>query len=100
MLFFKKALVAAILLVLVSPLFGVVLADLVGYHEPLDLAAEAIGLEDLTESLNWTPLLDYSVPGLPAEVGYIVAGFVGIAIILGIGLLALKAVGEQRSQRA
>jgi len=36
----KKALIIIIILLLISPVFGVVLADMVGYHEPLDLAAE------------------------------------------------------------
>ncbi len=82
----KNALILIVVLVLVSPVFGVILADAVGYHEPLDVAAEELGLSDITDQLNWTPLLDYTVPGLPPEVGYIVAGFIGIAIILGLCL--------------
>jgi len=81
----RRALSAIIVLIVVSPVFGVWLADIVGYHEPLDVAAEALGLEDVTESLNWTPFLDYTVPGLPASVGYAVAGFMGVAIILLVG---------------
>jgi len=82
----RKALLVIFLLVLVSPVFGVVLADIVGYHEPLDVAAERLGLEDITEELNWTPLIDYTVPGLPDVVGYIVAGFIGVGIVLALGL--------------
>jgi cobalt/nickel transport protein len=92
----KKALIATLILVVVSPIFGVFLADLVGYHEPLDVAAEALGLEDLTETMNWTPLLDYMVPGLPAEVGYMLSGFIGVAIILAIGLAASRALRAMR----
>lgn len=72
---------------MVSPLFGVLLADVVGYHEPLDVAAEALNLQDLTESINWTPLMDYTVPGLPAELGYIISGLIGVGIILGLSLI-------------
>lgn len=83
----NKALIIIFLLVFISPVFGVVLADIVGYHEPLDVAAEVLNLSDLTEKINWTPFLDYSIPGLSAEVGYIVAGLIGIGIILGVGFI-------------
>jgi cobalt/nickel transport protein len=84
---FKKTLIIALILVVVSPIFGVFLADVFGYHEPLDLAAELLNLQDLTENINWTPLLDYTVPGLPAELGYIVSGIIGVAIILAVGFI-------------
>jgi len=84
---FKKALILTAILILISPIFGVILAETVGYHEPLDVAAEALNLPDLTESINWTPLLDYTVPGLPADVGYIIAGFINVGIILAISLI-------------
>ena len=89
-MFGKKSLSVIVVLVLVSPVFGVILADLVGYHEPLDVAAELLKLKDITEEINWTPFLDYTVPGLPDEVGYVVSGFIGVFIILGIGYLLLK----------
>jgi cobalt/nickel transport protein len=88
----SKALLATLLLVLISPVFGVILADLVGFHEPLDIAAEELGLEDLTERINWTPLLDYTVPGLPDTVGYIVAGLIGIGVIFAIGYFMTRLV--------
>ena len=78
----KKGYIITVILVIISPVFGVILADVVGYHEPLDVAAESLGLNEFTEQINWTPFLDYSVPGLPDEVGYIVAGFIGIIVIL------------------
>lgn len=84
---FRKALIITLILVVISPIFGVVLSDIVGYHEPLDLAAELLNLQDLTENINWTPFLDYTVPGLPAELGYIVSGLIGISIILAIGFV-------------
>ena len=91
----KKALLAIAVLLVVSPLFGVVGAELVGYHEPLDVAAEKLGLE---EAGLWSGLLpDYTVPGLPEDwaglsVGYIISGLVGVAIILAIGLALLALV--------
>lgn len=82
----RRALIAVLILVFISPIFGVILADMAGFHEPLDLAAEALNLPDFTENFNWTPFLDYTVPGLPDEAGYIVAGIIGIGVILVIGL--------------
>ena len=94
----RKALLAIAVLLVVSPLFGVIGAELVGYHEPLDVAAERLGLE---ETGLWSGLLpDYTVPGLPEDwaglsVGYIISGLVGVAIILAIGL-AILALVERR----
>ncbi|MEM1569573.1 MAG: PDGLE domain-containing protein [Candidatus Bathyarchaeia archaeon] len=90
--FHKKALTLILALIAISPIFGVLLADIVGYHEPLDVAAEALNLPDLTELINWTPFLDYTIPGLPAEVGYIIAGFIGVLIIFGLGVLLSRMV--------
>ena len=61
----RRALITIIVLVLISPLFGVIGAELVGYHEPLDVAAEALGLEE--KELYWSPFPDYTVPGLPED---------------------------------
>ena len=91
-----KSILIIIALVLISPLFGVVLAEAVGYHEPLDLAAETLGLNDLTDALNWTPFLDYTVPGLPDEIGYIVSGLLGVAIIWGGGYVASKILLKEK----
>lgn len=93
---YEKALLYVLFLLVISPVFGVWLAELVGYHEPLDVAAEALGLKDLTDELNWTPFLDYTVPGLPAEIGYVLAGLIGIGIILGIGSLISKLLSRRR----
>lgn len=94
---FKRAWVTIFVLLLVSPLFGVILAEIVGYHEPLDVAAELLGKKDLTEEVNWTPFLDYTIPWLPAEIGYIVSGFIGVAVIMFIGFLAKKASARARA---
>ena len=84
---FRKALMLTLILVFISPIFGVILADMVGYHEPLDVAAESLNLPDLTNVINWTPFLDYTMPGLSDEIGYIIAGIIGISIILVIGFI-------------
>lgn len=93
----RKALIAIIILLLVSPLFGVVLADMVGYHEPLDIAAEMLGLNDTSEEINWSPFYDYTIPGLDPVIGYIVAGIIGLLIIYIIGYILRKLVaGENK----
>ncbi len=91
----RKALLIILLLVLVSPIFGVILAGVVGYHEPLDVAAEKLGLEE-ANSIEWTPFADYTVPGLPDSIGYIIAGLLGVSILLGIGYLLLRITGSKR----
>ncbi len=91
----RKALLTIIALIIISPIFGVILADIVGYHEPLDVAAEKLGLKDISEEINWTPLFDYSVPGLNPVVGYIISGFIGVSIILAIGYTLMKLIGEE-----
>lgn len=88
----KKALLIIIILLLISPVFGVILADMVGYHEPLDIAAEELGLSDISEEINWTPFFDYTVPGLDPVTGYIVSGIIGLAIIIVIGWIMHRLV--------
>ncbi|HDI73822.1 MAG TPA: cobalamin biosynthesis protein [Candidatus Korarchaeota archaeon] len=77
----RRVLLTILILVLVSPLFGVIGAELVGYHEPLEVAAEIIGLEE-GEPL-WSGILpDYTFPGLPDVIGYIIAGLIGVGVLL------------------
>ncbi len=94
---YKKTFIIVLLLVLISPVFGVILADMVGYHEPLDVAAEVLNLSDLTEKFNWTPFLDYTIPGFPVEVGYIISGLLGVGIILSIGFLLNRLIEKGKS---
>ena len=96
----KKHWIIIFLLVLISPVFGVILADMVGYHEPLDVAAEKLGLKDISDKINWSPFYDYSVPGLDPITGYIVSGFIGIGIIYLLGVLLRKiATGKSNELR-
>ncbi len=77
----KRAYIIIIVLVVLSPLFGVIGAEIVGYREPLEVAAEKVGLEE-SEPL-WSGVLpDYTFPGANDAVGYIIAGFIGVAILL------------------
>lgn len=92
----RRSLLLAIALLAVSPVFGVYLAGLLGYHEPLDIAAEALGLRDTSDEINWTPLKDYTFPGLPDWLGYIVSGAVGLVVIVAIGLSIEKILSRRR----
>ncbi len=94
----RRVLYLIIGLLIISPLFGVILADIVGYHEPLDETAEMLGLKEL--EFNWTPFYDYSVPGLPPEIGYIIAGLIGILVIWGICYLGIKLIEKRRGSEA
>ncbi len=70
-----------LILVLVSPIFGVIGAEIVGYHEPLDVAAEMIGLGE-SEPI-WSGIFpDYTVPGVPDVIGYVISGLVGVGVLL------------------
>ncbi len=75
-----------IILIAVSPLFGVIGAEIVGYHEPLDVAvdtASQISGVEVKEVSYWSGILpDYTVPGVNNVTGYIVSGFIGVLILL------------------
>lgn len=78
----KLALGIIAVMILVSPLFAYT-AELVGYSEPLENAAEIIGLEE--NPIYEGVLPDYSVPGLDPYVGTLIAGLVGTVIVLSLG---------------
>ncbi|ALU11381.1 cobalamin biosynthesis protein [Ignicoccus islandicus DSM 13165] len=84
----RRLLQVVVIGLFVSPLFGVIGADLVGYHEPLDVAAEALHLKEM--EFNWTPFSDYTVPGVPDAIGYIIAGIIGISVIFAVGYILAK----------
>lgn len=87
-MFSRKTILILLILLLLSPLFGVILAEELGYHEPLDIAAEELGLNE--SEFTWTPLKDYTVPGLPEWLGYVTCGALGVLVIVVVGLV-LKA---------
>lgn len=89
---YRRAIMAIVLLVLVSPLFGIVLAERLGYTEPLEVAAEKLGLHE-HPVWEWSPLADYTFPGLPDTLGYIVSGLIGVALIILVGLALARLTG-------
>ncbi len=82
-----------ILTLIISPIFSIYLADLLGYKEPLDLILETLGYRG-GESLINTPFLDYTVPYLPQALGYVVSGVIGLIILFSIFTIFRFAIGR------
>lgn len=70
-------------MIILSPLFAYA-AEMVGYSEPLENAAEKLGAEENQEYTGILP--DYSVPGLDPLSGTLISGIVGTLITLGVAL--------------
>jgi cobalt/nickel transport protein len=88
----RKSLVALIVLGLIAPVFGWA-SGVVGYAEPIDVAAEQTGAAD--EATGGHGLFpDYSVPGLGSGVGTLLSALVGITITLGVALAAGRLLEE------
>jgi len=83
----KLSLGVIAVMIAVSPIFAYA-AELVGYSEPLENAAEMLGLEEnpIYEGL----LPDYTVPGLDPYTGTLIAGAVGTAIVLALGIILAR----------
>lgn len=80
-----RGLGVVLLLVLVAPLFGWA-ASAVGYAEPLERAANVAGAADAAHVVVPSPLPGYSVPGLGPHIGTILAGLVGVGLVLALGV--------------
>ncbi len=92
----RKTFFTLITLLLLSPIFGVILAEELGYHEPLDIVAEELKLSE--SEFTWTPLKDYTVPGLPEWLGYIICGALGVSVIVFTGSAIKAALGRGKSE--
>ncbi|MEM0332267.1 MAG: energy-coupling factor ABC transporter permease [Archaeoglobaceae archaeon] len=80
----KKSLLAIILMILVSPIFAYS-AELVGYTEPLEKAAENLGLEE--NPLYSGVLPDYVVPNLDPYLSVLISATLGTFIVFGLGYI-------------
>ncbi|MEM2086891.1 MAG: energy-coupling factor ABC transporter permease [Archaeoglobaceae archaeon] len=79
-------------LIALSPIFAY-FAEIVGYSEPLENAAEMLELE---ESPIYEGLLpDYTIPGLDPYIGTLISGAIGVMIVL----MLAYAVRYARSSR-
>ncbi|MCU4139536.1 MAG: ABC-type Co2+ transport system [Methanophagales archaeon] len=89
----KGALIVIGILLLLTPLFAWA-ADLVGYAEPLENAAEHLGAMEHETAIISGILPDYTIPGANPYASAIVAGIVGCVIVLVIGILVGKALAR------
>ena len=89
----KGALIVIGILLLLTPLFAWA-ADLVGYAEPLENAAEHLGAMEHETAIISGILPDYTIPGANPYASAIVAGIVGCVIVLIIGILVGKALAR------
>lgn len=86
----KKLLALLVALALISPIFGVILANTVNYAEPIDHLGEALNLTDISDKINWTPFIGYAVSGLPDWLGYLISAFIGLAAFAAIYYAVVK----------
>lgn len=78
----KASLAIIAVLIALSPVFAY-LAEVVGYSEPLENAAEMLGLEENPIYEGFFP--DYTIPGLDPYTGTLLSGAVGVLIVLILG---------------
>ena len=89
----KAALVAIGVMIVFAPLFAY-LAELVNYTEPLEVAAEKLGLHEMS---IWSGVFpDYTVPGINDYLGALITGAIGVVLILAIGVALARANKEER----
>jgi hypothetical protein len=82
----RKVLIVISVMILVSPFFAWA-AEVVGYAEPLENAAEDLGAMEHEYAILSGLIPDYTVPGADPYASTIVAGIVGCLIVLGLGLV-------------
>lgn len=88
----KTALIVVAAMIVLAPLFAY-LAELVNYTEPLEVAAENLGL---SENSIWSGIFpDYTVPGLNEYIGAFITGAIGVVLILAIGVAFARANREE-----
>ncbi|MDK2781126.1 MAG: cobalt/nickel transport system permease protein [Archaeoglobi archaeon] len=80
----KSAFAIIALMVAVSPFFAYA-AEMVNYSEPLENAAELIGLEEYSIYSGLMP--DYSIPGIDPYVGTLLTAAIGTVIVAGFAFL-------------
>jgi len=94
-----KALFFIVGIIILSPIFGIILAHKTGYHEPLDLVIEKLQIPERPILEIPSLFKDYSVPRLNPIIGYILSGLTGVVIILFIGLVFGKLISKKEADR-
>ena len=85
----RKVLIVIAVMILFSPFFAWA-AEVVGYAEPLENAAEHLGAMEHEYAIISGLIPDYTIPGANPYASAIVAGIVGCLIVLGLGLIMGK----------
>lgn len=86
----RKVVLVTAILIIISPIFGVVLPDLLQSEEYIESLAE--GLEPVIAVEYWTPFKEYTIYGLPEWLSYMISAILGYAIILTIYYAILRFV--------
>jgi len=90
----RKVFIVIAVMLLVSPFFAWA-AEVVGYAEPLENAAERLGAMEHEYAILSGLIPDYTIPGANPYASAIVAGIVGCLIVLGLGLVLGKVLGRR-----
>lgn len=76
----KKLILVLVMLIIVSPIFGVILPEMLQSEEFIESLAEIA--EPVLQIHYNAPLKDYTIPGFPEWVGYMVSSAIGLVIIV------------------
>ncbi len=87
----RTVLIVIAAMILVSPFFAWA-AEVVGYAEPLENAAEHLGAIEHEYAIISGIIPDYTIPGANPYASTIVAGIVGCLIVLCLGFVIGKAL--------
>jgi hypothetical protein len=90
----RDVVIAILVIIAVSPFFAWG-AEVVGYAEPLENAAEDLGAMEYESTIILGILPDYTIPGANPYASTIVAGIVGCLIVFGLGLVMGKVLGRK-----
>ncbi|MFN3383403.1 MAG: energy-coupling factor ABC transporter permease [Archaeoglobaceae archaeon] len=82
------------LMILLSPIFAY-LAEKVDYSEPLENAAEILGLEEITINSGIFP--DYTIPGLDPYIGTLLSGAIGVLIVFLLSFIVKYARSSRKN---
>ena len=84
----KKAYILIASLIILAPIFAWA-ADLVGYSEPLENAAEEAGASEHGGAYHGI-FPDYTLPGINPYLSAMIAGIIGCLIIMGVAAILKK----------
>ena len=90
----RGVVIAIMVMILASPFFAWG-AEVVGYEEPLENAAEHLGAMEHEYAIISGIIPDYTIPGANPYASTIVAGIVGCLIVFGLGVVIGKVLERE-----